>query len=111
MVIGLSGAEAAGKGASPAELFTNGRVPKASEIANWAESQGWKAVKTENGPLKYVDENGIPRVTIKQGSPRTPGSETPHVEFKGADGSRTDPFGNPVTRKNKGNHSPIDFNF
>jgi hypothetical protein len=105
----LEPGSSAGKGASPDDLFANGAVPKASDIAKWAESQGWKAVKTETGPLKYVDENGIPRVTIKQGNARTPGSETPHVEFKGADGSRTDPFGNSTTRKGQGNHSSIDF--
>ena len=65
--------------------------------------------QTDGGPLKYVDENGIPRVTIKQGSSRAPGSSDQHVEFKDATGQRTDAFGNPVTRKSPDNHTPIDF--
>jgi hypothetical protein len=55
---------------------------KASDIVRWAESRGWKFGQTENGPIKYFDENGVPRVTIKRGSARTPGSENPHVELR-----------------------------
>ena len=65
--------------------------------------------QTDGGPLKYVDENGIPRVTIKQGSSRAPGSSDPHVEFKDATGQRTDAFGNPVTSESPDNHTPFDF--
>jgi filamentous hemagglutinin len=91
------------------KIFEAGRTPKASELKEYAEAQGWKPSQTDGGPLKYVDENGIPRVTIKQGSSRAPGSSDPHVEFKDATGQRTDAFGNPVTRKSLGNHTSIDF--
>lgn len=91
------------------KIFETGRAPKASELKEYAEAQGWKPSQTDGGPLKYVDENGIPRVTIKQGSSRAPGSSDPHVEFKDATGQRTDAFGNPVTRKSPGNHTSIDF--
>ncbi len=90
-------------------IFEAGRTPKASELKEYAEAQGWKPSQTDGGPLKYVDENGIPRVTIKQGSSRAPGSSDPHVEFKDATGQRTDAFGNPVTRKSPNNHTSIDF--
>jgi len=91
------------------DIFKAGRTPKASELQKYAEGQGWKPTQTEGGPLKYVDENGIPRVTIKQGSSRAPGSGSPHVELKDASGQRIDPSGNPVTRKSPGNHTPIDY--
>jgi len=91
------------------KLFEAGRTPKASELKQYAEAQGWKPSQTDGGPLKYVDENGIPRVTIKQGSSRAPGSADPHVEFKDAVGQRTDAFGNPVTRKSPDNHTSIEF--
>ncbi|WPO98276.1 filamentous hemagglutinin N-terminal domain-containing protein [Pseudomonas sp. HR96] len=90
-------------------IFASGRTPKASELKEYAEAQGWKPSQTDGGPLKYVDESGIPRVTIKQGSSRAPGSSDPHVEFKDATGQRTDAFGNPVTRKSPDNHTSIDF--
>ena len=91
------------------DLFKAGRIPKASELKNFAEQQGWKPSQTANGPLKYIDENGINRLTIKQGSSRAPGSSVPHVELRNASGLRIDPAGNPVTRKSPGNHIPIDF--
>lgn len=91
------------------KLFEAGRTPKASELRQYAENKGWKPSQTDGGPLKYVDENGVPRVTIKQGSSRAPGSADPHVEFKDATGKRIDAFGNPVTRKSPGNHTSIDF--
>ncbi|WP_231998083.1 DUF637 domain-containing protein [Pseudomonas extremaustralis] len=112
------GAAAVSDGASTAgasgakgidKIFETGRATKASELKEYAEAQGWKPSQTDGGPLKYVDENGIPRVTIKQGSSRAPGSSDPHVEFKDATGQRTDAFGNPVTRKSPGNHTSIDF--
>lgn len=88
------------------DLF-NGRVPKASELEKFAQSQGWTKTQTPNGPPKYIDENGVARITLKEGSPRTPGSETPHVELRDATGQRIDPNGNPVTRRSDGNHTPI----
>lgn len=90
-------------------LFANGQKPRASEVRAWAEAQGWTKKQTPNGPLKYVDEKGIERIIIKQGSPRTPGSEEPHVEIRNAYGDRVDPFGNPVNKKSKGNHTPIEW--
>ena len=94
---------------SPSELYANGVTPKASEIANWAKSQGWKATRTANGPVKYVDSNGVSRVTIKEGSIRAPGSAKPHVEFKDVTGARVDPFGDSVTRNNPRNHLLIEY--
>ncbi|MFI7402960.1 PrsW family glutamic-type intramembrane protease [Streptomyces sp. NPDC049541] len=79
----------------------------ASGIAKWAREQGWTETQTENGPPKFVDENGIVRVTLKQGSSRAPGSDMPHVEIRNAQGERIDPNGNLVTRKSPGNHTPI----
>ena len=64
--------------------------------------------QTPTGPAKYVDENGVARMTIKHESPRTPGSEAPHVELRDANGQRIDPFGNPVTQRSDGNHTPIE---
>ncbi|KQU58353.1 hypothetical protein ASG66_15055 [Bacillus sp. Leaf406] len=80
---------------------------KASDLREYAKSQGWTKTQTSNGPEKWVDENGIPRVTIKGGSQRAPGSADPHVEIKDVNGQRIDPLGNPVNRRSKGNHTPI----
>jgi len=91
------------------KLFKAGRTPTASELKKFAEQQGWKPSQTENGPLKYFDENGVNRLTIKQGSSRAPGSANAHVELRNASGQRVDPTGNPVTRRSPDNHSPIDF--
>jgi len=91
------------------DIFKAGKIPKASELKQFAESQGWKPLQTEGGPLKYIDENGIPRVTIKQGSTRAPGSGSPHVELKDTTGQRIDSAGNTVTRKSIKNHMPIDY--
>jgi RHS repeat-associated protein len=86
------------------------QVPgKASEVVKWAEGQGWKRTQTANGPIKYVDENGVVRATVKQGSSRSPGSGSPHVELRDAAGQRVDPTGNPVTRKSPENHTPIEW--
>jgi hypothetical protein len=79
----------------------------ASHIADWAASQGWTRRQTATGPLKFVDDNGIVRVTIKKGSPRTPGSEHPHVELRNTAGQRIDPQGSPVNRNSPANHTPI----
>ena len=91
------------------DLFKAGRLAKASEIAEWAKTQGWKARQTPNGPLKFIDENGVVRVTLKSGSSRAPGSNFPHVELRNTAGQRVDPSGNAVTRTSPGNHTPIQW--
>jgi hypothetical protein len=93
-------------GTSLSRLFSNG-PPTASELREYAESQGWKLVEKGTGPEVYVDENGVQRMTIKEGSARTPGSEHPHVELRNAQGQRINPDGDPVTRRSPGNHTPI----
>lgn len=79
----------------------------ASQLADFGASQGWKPLQSATGPLKFVDENGIVRLTIKRGSSRTPGSGFPHVEMRNAAGQRVDAFGNAVYRRDPGNHTPI----
>lgn len=64
-------------------------------------------MQSAGGPLKYVDESGVIRMTIKQGSQRAAGSGFPHVELRNALGKRIDAFGNVVTRKGLGNHTEI----
>ena len=91
------------------ELFAHGNKPKASELDEYARSEGWTKIQTANGPPKYIDENGVTRLTIKSGSDRAPGSTGPHVEIRNADGQRIDPFGNEVTRRSPGNHTPIEW--
>jgi len=86
--------------------FSNGRTPTDQEIENWAEANGWTRVESGTGPVKYTDEKGVPRVTIKEGSSRTPGSEGPHVELRDETGQRVDTQGNPVSRRSQGNHTP-----
>ena len=104
---GAKGATAATEGGeSLAGLYADGHVPTEAQLREYAESQGWTLKQTPTGPAKYVDQNGVPRLTIKSGSERTPGSEGPHIEIKNAAGQRTDPFGNPVNRRSPGNHSP-----
>jgi hypothetical protein len=93
--------------ASLPDYFKNGEVPKASDLRQFAEAHGWTKQQTATGPAKYVDGNGIIRMTLKEGSGRTPGSETPHVELRNESGERVDSQGNPVTRKSPGNHTPI----
>jgi hypothetical protein len=82
---------------------------KAPDIVRWAESRGWKFGQTENGPIKYFDENGVSRVTIKRGAARTPGSENPHVELRNGYNQRIDSEGNAVSKRSTGNHTPIDW--
>lgn len=89
-------------------LFEGGS-PKASALTEFAEGQGWKATQSESGPLKFIDENGINRMTLKEGSARTPGSGEPHVELKDASGQRINPAGEPVTRKSPENHTKIEW--
>ncbi|WP_067819188.1 hypothetical protein [Nocardia inohanensis] len=105
---GKLGSARAAKSGKLEDLF-QGRTPKASELEDFAQRQGWVRSQTENGPIKYTDENGIVRVTIKKGSGRAPGSADPHVEIRDGTGQRTDPHGNPVTRKSPDNHTPIDW--
>lgn len=84
--------------------------PKASDFQVWAESQqGWHPTQTPNGPLKYIDKNGVVRLTLKQGSPRAPGSNHPHVELRNPKGSRIDLQGKPVIKKTTANHTRIDW--
>ena len=96
------------KNSSFSKLFNN-RTPKASELVDFAESQGWTRTQTSTGPIKYIDESGLERMTIKQGSPRTLGSESPHVSLRDAKGQRIDHSGNPVSRKDPANHTPIQW--
>lgn len=60
--------------------------------------------------MKYT-ANGVVRLTIKRGSPRTPGIGGPHVEIRNGEGLRVDPYGNPVTRRRVGNHTPINWDW
>ncbi|WP_243425595.1 RHS repeat-associated core domain-containing protein [Clostridium paridis] len=82
-------------------------TPTASQLREHAKSKGWKKEKSETGPEKWIDENDVPRITIKKGSPRTKGSENPHVEIRDPNGQRTDRFGNPVSKRSPENHTPI----
>jgi hypothetical protein len=61
---------------------------------NWTEGRG------------PCNGGGVPRLTIKSGSARTPGSEGPHIEVRDPTNQRTDPFGNPVAKQSPGNHYP-----
>jgi RHS repeat-associated protein len=88
------------------QLTAGGRAT-ASRLDKFGAAQGWARSQTATGPVKYADENGVVRLTIKQGSPRTPGSGGPHVELRNVDGLRVDPYGNPVSRTSPGNHTPI----
>ncbi|MDO3335418.1 hypothetical protein [Mycobacteroides abscessus] len=94
-----------------ADYFQPGSPPKASELEKYALSQGWKKSQTSSGPAKYSDNNGIVRMTIKEGSQRAPGSELPHVELRDPNGQRIDPFGNPVARKSPDNHTAIGWDW
>ncbi|MFF0766552.1 Hint domain-containing protein [Streptomyces sp. NPDC003737] len=90
------------------QLTRNGTA-KASRLEEFGNSNGWIRSQTENGPIKFRDANGILRLTVKKGTGRAPGSSDPHVEMRNADGERIDSFGNPVTRKSPGNHTPIEW--
>lgn len=94
---------------SLASMFKNGTPPKASDLAKYAENQGWTRTQTEGGPPKYLDLNNIRRLTLKRGSDRAEGSDFPHVEIRNDLDQRIDPFGNLVTRKSEGNHTPIEW--
>jgi RHS repeat-associated protein len=88
------------------QLTRNGDA-KASDLMNFGKDQGWTFEKSPDGPRKFFDENGLERLVIKHGSPRTPGSEFPHVEVRDPTGQRVDPLGNPVVRRSDGNHVTI----
>jgi hypothetical protein len=87
--------------------LAGGSPATASQLEDFGASQGWTRTQNPAGPIKYVDENGVTRLTIKSGSPRAPGSNFPHVEIRNAAGQRIDPYGNAVTRASPGNHTPI----
>lgn len=91
--------------------LTSGGRASASQLDEFGAAQGWIRSQTATGPVKYADANGVVRLTIKRGSPRAPGSGGPHVELRNADGYRVDPYGNLVTRKSPGNHTPIEWDW
>ncbi len=93
----------------PLGYLTMGGGAKASELVAYGHRQGWVLTQTQSGPVIFVDSSGVKRMTIKRGTPRAPGSELPHVEMRNPQGQRIDPFGNPVTRKSIGNHTPIEW--
>lgn len=88
-------------------LYGAGRTATREELVRYAEGQGWSLRRSPNGPVKYVDDDGQARLTIKSGSPRTSGSEGPHVEIRDGFGRRVDPFGSPVSRRAPDNHYPF----
>lgn len=92
------------------KLTAGGRA-KASELESFGTNQGWIRSQTTNGPVKFTDSNGIVRLTIKRGSDRAPGSDMPHVEMRNWQGLRIDSYGNLVTRKSPGNHTPIKWDW
>lgn len=92
------------------QAISTGINPKASDFQVWAESQqGWHPTQTPNGPLKYIDKKQVARLTLKQGTPRAPGSNHPHVEVRNPKNIRIDLQGKPVNRKSIANHTPIDW--
>jgi len=91
--------------------ITSGGRASASQLDEFGAAQGWIRSQTATGPVKYTDADGIARLTIKRGSPRAPGSGGPHVELRNADGFRVDPYGNLVTRRSVGNHTPIEWDW
>jgi hypothetical protein len=98
--------DADGDGKRLPDLYADGNIPTEAELRAVAEAKGWTLTQTPTGPPTYVDSQGTPRLKIKSGSARTPGSGSPHIEVRDANGQRTDPFGNPVTRRSPGNHYP-----
>ncbi|WWR58702.1 hypothetical protein V1457_25895 [Saccharopolyspora sp. SCSIO 74807] len=97
--------------ANLSDYFSGGVAPRASDLDKYAAAQGWTKTQTPDGPPKYVDENGVTRMTLKAGSGRAPGSGHAHVELRNDQGTRIDPHGEPVTRKSPGNHTPIDWDW
>lgn len=93
------------------DYFKTGTAPKTSDLEKYAQAQGWTKTQTPNGPPKFVDENGVNRMTLKSGSDRAPGSAHPHIELRDENGQRIDPQGNPVTRSDPANHTPIEWDW
>jgi len=98
---------ASSRGKQIGNIIDSNGSTTASSIKNKAESLGFTPTQTANVPLKFVDENNVPRVTIKAGSDRAPGSSGAHVELKDSTGQRVSPAGVPTTRKSPENHTPI----
>ena len=107
LIAGPVGRQIGKRGARVGKTIKTDGSSKASDIAAKAEEVGFTPSQTKNGPLKFKDENGVDRVTIKSGSDRAPGSSGPHVELKDSNGQRVNPAGEPVTRKSPENHTPI----
>ncbi|MCH2160087.1 MAG: RHS domain-containing protein [Oleiphilaceae bacterium] len=91
------------------DLYKSISPPKASDLVKYAEKQGWMRSQKPTGPIKYKDENGRARLTIKKGSGRAPGSNLPHAEFKNANGLRTNAAGKAINRRDPRNHIRIDY--
>ncbi|MCL1145356.1 hypothetical protein L2747_04905 [Shewanella marinintestina] len=104
----VSGVSGISRGKQVGSIIKKDGSTKASTIKAKAESVGFTPQQSSNGPLKLVDEAGTPRVTIKGGSDRAPGSAAPHVELKDSNGQRVSPSGSPVTRRSPENHTPIE---
>lgn len=50
-------------------------------------------------------------MTLKSGSDRAPGSAHAHIELRDENGQRIDAQGNPVTRRDPANHTPIEWDW
>lgn len=92
------------------ELYDGGnRTPTREELQDYGRRQGWESRQTEGSPEKYYDADNNKRLTIKDGSARTPGSEGPHIEVQDRHGQRWDPYdGSDVSKRSPGNHRPFD---
>lgn len=109
-LLGRKGTEAAEREIQTAlGLLTRAGTSKASQLVEFGRGLGWREVRTETGPIKFFDKNGVKRLVIKKGSARTAGSEFPHVEMRNAAGGRVDPWGDTVARGSPGNHTPIEW--
>ncbi len=87
------------------KLYADGGLPTRERLVRFGNEQGWEASQTETGPLQFRDENGTVRLQIKSGSPRTPGSEGPHISYRDVYGAFRDPVtGEWVDRRSAGNH-------
>jgi hypothetical protein len=92
------------------DLYDGGnRTPTREELQDYGRNQGWESRQTEGSPEKYYDVDDNKRLTIKDGSARTPGSEGPHIEAQDRHGQRWDPYdGSDVSKRSPGNHRPFD---
>ena len=100
----------------PASQAGFSNPPNASELREWAGSQGWTRKSGigagEQGPETWVDQAGRVRMKLKHGSTKPgihPDSQMPHAEFRDQAGQRVDLNGDPVTRRSRGNHTLIVF--